>query len=63
MLPYQWGEGKSYLAMKRLKKTITRGPNWLDYAGQSFNYNDERLTFEIPEIEILNNPNISDQNP
>ena len=58
-----WGEGKSYLAMKRLRKTITRGSNWLDYAGQSFDYNDERLTFEIPEIEIRNNPNISEQNP
>jgi hypothetical protein len=58
-----WGEGKSYLAMKRLRKTITRGANWLDFAGQSFDYNDERLTFEIPEIEIRNNPNISDQNP
>ncbi len=58
-----WGEGKSYLAMKRLRKTITRGSNWLDFAGQSFDYNDERLTFEIPEIEIRNNPNISEQNP
>lgn len=58
-----WGEGKSYLAMKRLRKTITRGSNWLDYAGQSYNYNDEKLTFEIPEIEIRNNPNISEQNP
>ena len=26
-----WGEGKSYLAMKRLRKTITRGSNWLDF--------------------------------
>ena len=57
-----WGEGKSYLAMKRNKATITRGSNHLSFVGQPIQYNDERLTFEIPESEIQNNPFISDQN-
>ncbi|WP_255462749.1 RagB/SusD family nutrient uptake outer membrane protein [Galbibacter sp. BG1] len=54
-----WGEGKSYLAMKRNKATITRGPNHLSYAGESFSYDDDRLTLEIPQVEIQNNPNIN----
>lgn len=51
-----WGEGKSYLAMKRNKATIKRGSNHLFFAGQSFNYDDGRLTFDIPQTEINNNP-------
>jgi hypothetical protein len=51
-----WGEGKSYLAMKRLKETITRGSNHLYFAGQSFKYDDPKLTFLIPQQEELNNP-------
>nr|WP_294899465.1 RagB/SusD family nutrient uptake outer membrane protein [uncultured Pedobacter sp.] len=51
-----WGEGKSYLAMKRDKATITRGSNHLFFAGQSFPYNDDKLTFPIPQAEIINNP-------
>ena len=54
-----WGEGKSYLAMKRNKATITRGANHLFNAGESINYDDSRLTFEIPQSEIQNNPNIN----
>lgn len=54
-----WGEGKSYFAMKRNKATITRGANHLTYAGESFPYNDDRLTLEIPQSEIQNNPNIN----
>ncbi|QEC52952.1 SusD-like starch-binding protein associating with outer membrane [Anseongella ginsenosidimutans] len=53
-----WGEGKSYLAMKRNKATITRGPNHLSLAGQSFSFDDERLTLSIPQVEIQNNPQI-----
>lgn len=53
-----WGEGKSYLAMKRNKATITRGPNHLFNAGQSFSYDDGRLTYDIPQAEINNNPNL-----
>ncbi len=54
-----WGEGKSYLAMKRNKATITRGSNHLFFAGQSFLYNDDKLTFVIPQAEVLNNPNLN----
>lgn len=57
-----WGEGKSYLAMKRNKATIVRGANHLSNVGTPIPYNDERLTFEIPEAEIQANPFISDQN-
>ncbi|MBW1657781.1 RagB/SusD family nutrient uptake outer membrane protein [Flavobacterium quisquiliarum] len=51
-----WGEGKSYLAMKRNKATTTRGSNHLFMAGESFQYDDPRLTFVIPQAEVLNNP-------
>ena len=54
-----WGEGKTYLAMKRNKATITRGPNHLFEAGKSFAYNDPKLTFSIPQYEVLNNPNLN----
>jgi hypothetical protein len=57
-----WGEGKSYLAMKRNKATTVRGPNHLSFVGEPIPYNDERMTFEIPEAEILYNPAISTQN-
>ncbi|MCK5815979.1 MAG: RagB/SusD family nutrient uptake outer membrane protein [Flavobacteriaceae bacterium] len=53
-----WGEGKSYLAMKRNKATITRGPNHLSGVGEAISYDDDRLTFEIPQSEIQNNPHI-----
>lgn len=58
-----WGEGKSYLAMKRNEATIVRGDNHLSFVGVPIQYNDERLTFEIPESEIQNNPFINSQNP
>lgn len=57
-----WGEGKSYLAMKRNQATITRGANHLSNVGIPIDHDDERLTFEIPELEIQNNPFISTQN-
>lgn len=57
-----WGEGKSYLSMKRNKETRTRGDNHLSFVGQPISYDDERMTFEIPESEIQNNPFISAQN-
>lgn len=53
-----WGEGKSYLAMKRNEATIVRGSNHLTFPGTSIPYNDNRLTFEIPEAEVINNPEI-----
>lgn len=57
-----WGEGKSYFAMKRNKATIIRSDNHLSLVGEPIMYNDERLTFEIPQLEIQNNPFVNDQN-
>lgn len=57
-----WGEGKSYLAMKRNKATIKRGANHLSFVGEPIPYDDERLTFEIPQQEIQDNNFINDQN-
>lgn len=57
-----WGEGKSYLAMKRNKATVTRGANHLSLVGEPIPYNDERLQFEIPQDEIQNNPFVNNQN-
>lgn len=54
-----WGEGKSYFSMKRNKVTIKRGPNHLFRSGESFMYNSDELTFQIPQSEIQNNVNIS----
>jgi len=54
-----WGEGKSYLAMKRNRATITRGTNHLSFKGVPIPYNDPRLTFSIPQSEIQNNPFIN----
>lgn len=54
-----WGEGKSYLAMKRNKATVTRGANNLYHVGLPIKYNDDRLTYPIPQAEILNNPFIN----
>ncbi|PIF43392.1 SusD-like starch-binding protein associating with outer membrane [Chryseobacterium sp. 52] len=52
-----WGEGKSYLAFKRNRATVTRGTNHLFYVGQAFPYTDDRVSLKIPQEEILNNPN------
>lgn len=55
-----WGEGKSYLSMKRNKQMMTRGTNHVFHSGLSIPHNDERLTFEIPRAEVQNNPFIND---
>lgn len=57
-----WGEGKSYLMKKRNKMDIIRGPNHLFNVGEVIPYDDNRLSFEIPQAEILNNPFINNQN-
>ena len=54
-----WGEGKSYLAMKRFQATVVREGH-IDYDGVAIPYNDTRLTFEIPYQEIQDNVNISE---
>ena len=53
-----WGEGKSYLAMKRNKATITRQGH-IDLNDVPIPYNDDRLTFKIPYQEYQDNPNIN----
>lgn len=57
-----WGEGKSYFALKRFKRTVTRSNNHALLAGESFPYNYQYMIFEIPEREQLNNPNLLPQN-
>ncbi|EDP71622.1 hypothetical protein FBALC1_04022 [Flavobacteriales bacterium ALC-1] len=57
-----WAEGKSYFALKRNQGTVNRGPNHLSFVGVPMSYDDERLTFEIPQTEIQDNIFISDQN-
>jgi tetratricopeptide (TPR) repeat protein len=51
-----WGEGKTYFAMKRYKKTVQRGQNHVYRSGERFAYNYEYMIFAIPEREELNNP-------
>ncbi|MCY1718999.1 RagB/SusD family nutrient uptake outer membrane protein [Prolixibacteraceae bacterium Z1-6] len=53
-----WGEGKSLFAAKRMNKTMGRGANHKYLANSSYEYNDKRMIFEIPESEINNNPQI-----
>lgn len=53
-----WGEGKAYLAMKRLKRPVVRGSNHLFEADATIPFNDAKLTFVIPQAEVLNNPNL-----
>lgn len=57
-----WGEGKSYLSLKRNKGTATRGTNHVFRAGSSFPSNANEMSFMIPRSEINNNPSISEQN-
>ena len=53
-----WGEGKSYLALKRNHKTVNRGGNHLELKNKSFSYDDPKLTFSIPQNESINNLNL-----
>lgn len=57
-----WGEGKTYFAMKRNHATVTRGTNHVFRAGESFSYDSDEMSFQIPQDEINNNPSISEQN-
>ena len=53
-----WGEGKSYLAMKRNQKTVTRGTNHLELKNGTFSYDDVKVKFAIPQNETINNLNL-----
>lgn len=57
-----WGEGKSYLALKRNQATVTRGTNHVFRAGQTFVYDTDEMSFQIPFSEMNNNPLITTQN-
>jgi hypothetical protein len=54
-----WGEGKSYLSLKRNKGTVNRGSNHLKFVGTPILYNDPRLSLKIPIQEVQNNPNLN----
>jgi len=54
-----WGEGKTYLAMKRNKHSVTLGNNHLFFNGQTYTYDAPDLTFPLPSAEILYNPNLN----
>jgi hypothetical protein len=51
-----WGEGKTYLAMKRNQATITRGTNHLSFVGESFSYDADELTFDMVSLESNYSP-------
>ncbi|MBP9849039.1 MAG: RagB/SusD family nutrient uptake outer membrane protein [Flavobacterium sp.] len=57
-----WGEGKSYLALKRNQATVTRGTNHVFRPNQSFAYDIDEMSFQIPQLEMNNNPDITTQN-
>ena len=54
-----WGEGKTYFAMKRNQASVTRGTNHVYRAGETFEWDSDEMSFQIPENEINNNPSIS----
>ncbi len=57
-----WGEGKSYLALKRNQATATRGTNHVFRSGESFLYSIDDMSFQIPQAELNNNSSITTQN-
>ncbi len=56
-----FGEGRSYLLMKRGRTTIERGTLGFDKvnSGAKIPYDDARLTYQIPQNEVINNPNLN----
>ncbi|ALU25190.1 MULTISPECIES: RagB/SusD family nutrient uptake outer membrane protein [Myroides] len=50
-----WGEGKAYAAIKRNKGVFQYASNHLANPSGRFQYNDDRLTFKVPQAELLNN--------
>lgn len=45
--------------MKRNKLSVKRGTNHLDHVGTVYPFNADELTLEIPQAEVLNNPNLN----
>ena len=54
-----FAEGKSLFALKRNKANVVRGTNHLYLVDEVIPYNDDRLTLEIPLLEVQNNPFIN----
>lgn len=54
------GEGRSFLALKRFKKSAVLGSNRFDAENRNIAipYNDERMCFKVPNNEEVNNPNL-----
>ncbi|WP_296311021.1 RagB/SusD family nutrient uptake outer membrane protein [Winogradskyella sp. UBA3174] len=52
-----WGEGKSYLAMKRNMATTQRGANHLSFVGEPIAHDDHRLTFDYSVVSPNYTPN------
>lgn len=50
-----WGEGKSYAAIKRNKAEFKYSSKNLYNKNAVFSYDDVKLTFKVPQSEILNN--------
>jgi hypothetical protein len=48
--------------MKRNQARITRGSNHVFRAGQFFEYNSDELSYQIPQLEMDNNSEITGQN-
>lgn len=53
-----WGEGRGLLTQKRFKRGNKRGTNDGAFPGRTFNYDDMRLYFSIPQSEYENNPEL-----
>jgi starch-binding outer membrane protein, SusD/RagB family len=51
-----FGEGKSYLAFKRFEASVKRGENHLTRVGDVIEYDSDEVTFEIPLLEVQDNP-------
>lgn len=51
-----WGEGRSLFTMKRFQSSVTRSTLSHALKGETYKYNDPRLTFEAPTNEVTNNP-------
>ena len=53
-----WGEGRGLLTQKRFKRANKRGTNDGAFPGRTFNYDDMRMYFSIPQTEYENNPEL-----
>lgn len=54
------GEGRAFLALKRMKQSVILGENRFDAVNRNvqISYNDDRMHFKLPNNEEVNNPNL-----